>query len=349
MEERYYPFEHKEEKKKEEPEKKPAETAAGKGRRDGNAKASMVIHSGNFKEDRREKKTRDGEKKIDWSSEDVPQGKRLTLSVLENTEYGAFLKLSEDKKVLLPFAEQTKKPEVGKEVEVTLYEDKGGRLTATMRTPILKEGEVGILKVAAVTKIGAFLDNGMPKQVLVPFKEQLHTPEPGDEVLVYIYKDKSGREAATMRVYKHLLRMKDAEKDQRVEGFVYEVNKELGVFVAVDNQYYGMIPARENFSELKYGDRISARIAKVREDGKLDLLLRDKLYTSANQDADRILKELKENGGMLPYADRADADLIREKFSMSKNQFKRALGYLYKKRLVEIDREKDTVKLLIQF
>lgn len=337
MGERFYPFEHKEE-KKEETGKEPV----GKGRRDGNSKASVVIHSGNFKEKKEPRRE-------ETPAVSAKPGDRLTLRVGENTNYGSFLRISEDKKVLLPFAEQTVRPKEGDTVEVTLYEDKGGRLTATMRAPIIKEGETGVLKVAAVTKIGVFADNGMPKQVLVPFKELLHTPEPGDEILVYLYKDKSGREAGTMRVYKHLQRMKDVKEDDRVEGFVYEVNKDLGVFVAVEDKYYGMIPGRENFSDLSYGDRVSARVSKVREDGKLDLLLRDKLYTTANKDADRILEELKENGGMLPYADRASAELIKETYAMSKNQFKRALGYLYKKRLVEIDREADRVKLLIQF
>lgn len=338
MSERFYPFEHREN-EKEIPEEKPV----GKGRRDGNSKSSVVIHSGKVKESH-------GRPAEETAKETglVP-GMRCTLTVVENTGYGSFLSAGGEKKVLLPFAEQLRKPQVGESVEVSLYEDKGNRLTATMRQPKLSTGETGILKVAAVTKIGVFVDNGMPKQVLVPFKELLHTPSVGDDILVYLYTDKSGREAGTMRVYRHLQKMPEAAVDDRVEGFVYEVSPELGVFVAIDDRYYGMIPGGENFSNLKYGDRISARVSKVRGDGKLDLLLREKLYQSADKDADRIIEELKKNGGTLPYADRADSEMIREVYAMSKNQFKRALGYLYKKRLVEIDREADTVKLLIQF
>ena len=392
--ERFYPFEHKNEESRGANDAAGEQKPAGKGRRDGNAQASKVIHSGNFKEKpaarsyENDRKPRYGEERNghfdrdgrrhegryegrrddryeghrDDRRENRPfryereggnvlcPGETYSLKVDETTGYGAFLSAGDGSRVLLPFSEMPEeRPSVGDTVEVTIYEDKGGRLTATMHSPILKEGETGVLTVAAVTKIGVFVDNGMPKQTLVPFRELLHTPNQGDRILVYIYKDKSGREAATMRVYKHLQRMPDVKADDHVEGFVYEVNKDLGVFVAVDDKYYGMIPSHENFSNLRYGDRISARVARVREDGKLDLLLRDKLYQTANTDADRILDELKARGGSLPYADKGDADEIRNTFSMSKNQFKRALGYLYKKRLIEIDRDSDTVRLIIQF
>lgn len=407
--ERYYPFEHKNEKKNDSVVNENAAASSsvtGKGRRGGNSAASIVVHSGktteraesyarrhseenrtpgdrksfsrdrkddfhqdrkddfhrgrrdDFHRDRRDDFQRDGkegfrhDRKDDFHRErtsDVNAGRRMTLTVIENTEYGSFLKLTEDKKVLLPFAEMTERPSVGDEISVTLYEDKGNRLTATMRTPILKEGETGVLSVAAVTKIGVFVDNGMPKQILIPFRELLHTPSVGDEVLVYLYTDKSGREAGTMRVYRHLLRESGYTEGDRVEGFVYEINDDLGVFVAVDYKYYGLIPKAEYFGNLKYGDRVEARVSKIRSDGKMDLLMREKLHMTTNRDANLILEELKKQGGTLPYADKADADTVKEAFSMSKNQFKRALGCLYKKRLVEIDRENDTVKLIIQF
>ena len=263
-----------------------------------------------------------------------------------NSAYGR--KLSDSNSILLPFSEQIGRPVRGDIVRVYFYEDKGGRLAATMRTPILRDGEVGILTVAAVTSIGAFLDNGVPKQVLLPFKEQIVAPKVGDEVLVWIYSDKSGRQAATMRVYGHLDKHSPYKEDDRVTGFVYEINQKLGIFVAVDNKYYGLVPMAEAFKEYEYGDEVEARVAKVREDGKLDLLIRDKLYKTVNEDADVILYELKRNNGFLPYGDRADASFIEETYAMSKNQFKRALGHLYKNRIVELDREKDTVRLIAE-
>ena len=187
----------------------------------------------------------------------------------------------------------------------------------------------------------------MPKQVLLPFKEQIKTPSEGDEVLVWLYTDKSGRQAASMRVYGHLSKNSPYKEDDRVKGFVYEINPKLGIFVAVDNKYYGLVPLNETFKEYSYGDELEARVAKVREDGKLDLLVRDKLYKTVNEDADVILYELKRNNGFLPYGDRADAEFIEETYAMSKNQFKRALGHLYKNHIVDIDRKNDTVRLIL--
>jgi len=405
------------------------EVRKGKGRRGGNAAASVVVHSGKFKtrpntdrrqgrdgddkdrsfgrrerfgrDDRREgrerfgrderrfdrggrdsyrsgrerfgrddrrddsqRRGRDGERRDDRrrSREQAPESvfsKAYTVRVVKTSEVGAFVeaprdliegafgrRIAESGTILLPFAEQLGRPKSGDEVTVYFYDDKGGRMTATMRTPILRDGEVGLLTVAAVTSIGAFLDNGVPKQVLLPFKEQIVTPNVGDEVLVWLYTDKSGRQAATMRVYGHLDRQSPYKEDDRVTGFVYEINPKLGIFIAVDNKYYGLVPIRETFKEYEYGDEVEARVVKVRDDGKLDLLIRDKLYKTVNEDADVILYELRRNDGFLPYGDRADAEFIEETYAMSKNQFKRALGHLYKNRIVELDREKDTVKLI---
>lgn len=268
------------------------------------------------------------------------------LRVLQNTSIGSFLALENGEKVLLPFAEQVGRPQEGETVSAYLYKDKGGRLTATMRTPILKTGEVGRLRVAEITRIGIFLDNGVPKQLLVPFKEQICTPKPGGNALVYLYKDKSGRQAATMRVYKHLSSETPYQANDRVEGFVYEINPELGVFLAVDDKYFGLIPKVEVYETYHYGQIVSCRVLRVREDGKLDLSAREKSYEAIERDAELVLAEIERQGGRLDYADKADAKLIEETYHMSKNQFKRAVGSLYRERKIAIDREKDTITLL---
>ena len=268
------------------------------------------------------------------------------LRVLQNTEIGSFLSLSDGQKVLLPFAEQTEQPAVGETVSVYLYQDKGGRLTATMRTPHLRDNELGILKVSDVTRIGLFLDNGVPKELLVPFREQICTPKQGRDVLVRVYRDKSGRQAATMRVYQHLENKAPYEKDDQVTGFVYEINPDIGVFVAVDGKYFGLIPKSEVFEPYCYGMSVSCRVLRVREDGKLDLSGREKSYVSIEKDAAAVLKELEAHGGRLEYADRADAAMIEAVYHMSKNQFKRAVGHLYRERKIEIDRKADTIRLL---
>lgn len=271
--------------------------------------------------------------------------KPRSLQVVENSQIGSFLALNEEKRVLLPFAEQIGRPEVGETVQVYLYEDKGGRLTATMRRPILREGELGVLTVAEVSRIGLFLDNGVPKQLLVPFREQICTPKVGAKVLVYVYTDKTGRQAATMRVYKHLDNHSPYGADAHVKGFVYEINPDMGVFVAVDERYFGLIPKAEVLRPFQYGEEIEARVLRVREDGKLDLSVREKSYLSIAQDAEAVLYELKRNGGKLPYADKADAAFIEETYAMSKNQFKRAIGHLYKEKKIRIDREQDSMTL----
>ena len=316
----------------------------GKGKRGGNSAMSVVIsgkkkqHAGGYVP-HKQAPGREPEGVEDFNQEQL-------LRVLQNTEIGSFLALPDGQKVLLPFAEQTGKPEIGEILPVFLYKDKGGRLTVTMRKPLLRTGELGALKVAEITRIGAFLDNGVPKQLLVPFKEQICTPQPGSEALVYLYEDKTGRQAATMRVYKHLSSHAPYEKDDRVKGFVYEINPQLGVFVAVDDKYFGLIPKAEVFDRYHYGQRVECRVLRVREDGKLDLSAREKAYEAIGKDAEAVLAELRARGGRLPYADKAEAALIEETFHMSKNQFKRAVGSLYRQRKIEIDRKADTITLL---
>ena len=215
-ERRLYPFEKEEQKNRYEKEDRPYSGAhdgertvengrvmsRGKGRRDGNSAASIVRHSGkapygggrrredshgrpgNDRRDRRHgeafgKEKRGYEKGVDDFSSP------LTLTVSRNTEIGTFLELPDGEKVLLPFSEQTRRPEEGERIQVFLFKDKGDRITATMRRPKLREGELGILSVSDVTRIGAFLDNGVPKEVLLPFSEQVSGPKPGDEVLVH--------------------------------------------------------------------------------------------------------------------------------------------------------------------
>lgn len=283
--------------------------------------------------------------KTSGARQSIDLGGQKELTVIENSAIGSFLSLGDGQKVLLPFSEQTTRPKEGEKVLVTLYQDKGGRLTATMRTPTLKTGELGVLPVADITRVGIFLDNGMPKQLLVPFKEQICTPQKGSPALVYLYRDKSGREAATMRVYRYLSVGAPYQEGDQVSGFVYEVNPALGVFVAVDKRYFGLIPKPEVYGTYRYGETLSCRVLRVREDGKLDLSARDKSYASIEKDAEQVLAEIRKNGGSLPYADRADAALIEEVFRMSKNQFKRAVGNLYRKRLIEVDRKADTICL----
>lgn len=203
-------------------------------------------------------------------------------------------------------------------------------MIATTNRPLLCVGEVGKLRVSQVTNIGAFLSWGLEKDVLLPYKEQTCKVKEGDEILVAIYIDKSSRLAATMKVYRYLRRDSDYQKDDVVGGTVYEIRQEFGAFVAVDDQFTALIPRNELYGEIKVGDIVTARVSAVKEDGKLDLSVREKAYLQIGKDAEKIMKLIEGYGGKLPFTDKADPEHIRQETGMSKNEFKRAVGNLLK-------------------
>ena len=270
-------------------------------------------------------------------------GKRRMLTVVKTVDFGIYLGTSEER-VLLPKKEVPKEIEIGDPVEVFLYKDSSDRLIATTTEPKITLGELAVLTVKDTGKIGAFLDWGLPKDLLLPFKEQTAKVKKGDQVLVALYVDKSERLCATMKVYEKLETDSPYKKDDHVEGIVYERSDNFGVFVAVDNKYSALIPKREAYGgHLQVGDKVHARVIKVREDGKLDLSVREKAFIQMDKDALLVLARLEEKGGVLPFNDKADAEVIRAEFDLSKNAFKRAVGHLYKERKIEI--RKDSIVL----
>lgn len=262
-------------------------------------------------------------------------GKRRQLMVVKKVDFGVYLGTNDDK-VLLPKKQVPKDIEVGDPIEVFLYKDSSDRLIATTQEPKITLDQMAVLKVVDTGKIGAFLDWGLEKDLLLPFREQTAKLKKGDEVLVSLYVDKSGRLCATMKIYHKLKTDSPYKKDDQVEGIVYELSDNFGVFVAVDNQYSALIPKREDGGRLKVGDRVHARVSKVREDGKLDLSVREKAFLQMDADADAIVKRMQEYGGKLPFTDKADPELIKKEFGFSKNAFKRAVGRLLKEGRVEI-------------
>jgi predicted RNA-binding protein (virulence factor B family) len=234
--------------------------------------------------------------------------------------------------------------EIGDRLEVFLYKDSDDRLIATTRLPKITLGEVGFLRVSDVGKIGAFMDWGLEKDVLLPFREQTRKVKKGEDVLCALYVDKSGRLAVTMNVYEFLRTDSPYHKEDRVKGTVYETSKNFGVFVAVDNIFSGLIPKKELYGDIQIGDEVTARITDVREDGKLTLSVREKAYLQINTDVEKILEEMEKNGGELPFTDKADPELIRNKMNMSKNEFKRAIGHLLKEGKISIEESKIVLK-----
>lgn len=265
-------------------------------------------------------------------------GKIQTLYVKRIKDFGVYLgEEKEEAAVLLPKKQVPEQAKLGDAVEVFLYKDSSDRLIATTRKPMLQLGEVALLTVAQISKIGAFLDWGLEKDLLLPFREQAYPVKKGENVLVALYQDKSNRLCATMRVYDYLHADSPYKADDTVEGIVYRINPEVGAFVAVDNQYYGMIHKSEIFENLRAGEQIRARVSKVRADGKLDLVLRDKAYVQIEEDAAYLLQVLDEFDGVLPFGEKANPEVIKRELHMSKNAFKRALGHLLKERKIQIN------------
>lgn len=265
-------------------------------------------------------------------------GKRQKLVYKRKEEFGIYLteKGNDEERVLLPAKQVPANAKIGDEIEVFLYKDSKDRLIATTNTPLLTLHETAVLTVKEVGKIGAFLDWGLEKDLLLPFAEQTVRVKAGDKVLVALYTDKSDRLAATMKVYKYLKQDSSYKKEDHVDGLVYELSDNFGAFVAVDNKYSGLVAKKELTVNLKVGDRVKARVISVKEDGKLDLSLREKAPIQISLDADTLVKMMKANGGKLDFSDNAAPELIKEETGMSKNQFKRAVGNLLKSGKIEI-------------
>lgn len=264
-------------------------------------------------------------------------GKKQCLNIVSRTDFGVYLGTKEEK-VLLPVKQVPADVEIGDALTVFVYRDSQDRLIATTNTPKIELDRIAKLKVAQISQIGAFLDWGLEKDLFLPFKEQTYKVKPGDECLVVLYVDKSSRLCASMRrVYNYLVPADCYEKDSQVSGTVIEINPDYGAYVAIDDKYYGMIPNNELFSKVNIGDRIEGRVVKVRDDGKLMIGLRKKAYLQMDDDSQFVIDEIKKRGGRLPFNDKASPELIRSQFNMSKNEFKRAVGRLFKERKIVIN------------
>jgi predicted RNA-binding protein (virulence factor B family) len=263
----------------------------------------------------------------------IELGKYNTLEAIKKTDFGLYLgeaNTDGNTRILLPQKEVPEGINIGDKLEVFVYKDSEDRDIATTSKVPLTVGELAILKVKEVNQIGAFLDWGLAKDLLLPFKEQTTKVKEGDYVLVSLYIDKSKRLCATMKVYNLLSTNPPYKKDDMVEGIVYDYIDSFGFFIAVDGKYSALIPKNQIFQPIKIGDKINARITEVREDGKLTLSLREKSYIQLDADALMIMSKLTEAGGFLPYHDKSDPESIKSKFNISKNAFKRAIGRLYK-------------------
>lgn len=262
------------------------------------------------------------------------------LTIARFKEFGALLEENKDdeKRILLPSREVPEEAKIGDTIKIFIYLDSKDRMIATTKEPLITLDQVKTLTVTDVTKIGLFLDWGLPKDLLLPFHEINGKPEKGDEVLVRLYIDKSGRPAATMRhLYQYLRTDSPYKKGDMVEGRIYEFGHDFGTFVAVDDIFSGMIPRHEDTSHLQIGDVINLKVADVKPDGKLALTTRKEAYQELDEDGAKLMEIIDSYAGVLPFTEKASPEVIKRETGLSKAAFKRAIGHLYKERKITLD------------
>ncbi|MDY5022345.1 MAG: S1-like domain-containing RNA-binding protein [Blautia sp.] len=270
----------------------------------------------------------------------IELGKKQVLTVVKKVDFGVYLgedkTAGQDERVLLPLKQVPEGTKEGDRLTVFIYKDSQDRLISTVKEPMLQVGQTAVLKVKQVTKIGAFLDWGLEKDLLLPYHEQTFRVREGEECLVALYVDKSSRLCATMKVYHYLKKQSPYGIGDTVKGRIYEISQNFGVFVAVDDQYSALIPVREAQGKYRPGMIKEFRVTEVKEDGKLNVSDRQKAYLQIDEDAEMVMGIIDEFAGVLPFDDKASPQVIQREFGLSKNAFKRAVGHLLKDGKIEI-------------
>lgn len=271
----------------------------------------------------------------------IELGKRQNLTVVKKVDFGVYLAENEQasaagERVLLPNKQVPEGTGLHDTVNVFIYRDSQDRRIATCQKSLLEMGQIALLRVVSVSKIGAFLDWGLEKDLFLPFKEQTVRVREGDECLVTLYVDKSERLCATMKLYHSLHTDSPYKEGDTVRGRVYEISDNFGVFLAVDHLYSALIPKKEAQGKYRPGDEVTVRVVKVREDGKLTVSPHQKAYLQMDVDCDNIMQVLDEFAGVLPFDDHVSPEVIKREFGISKAAFKRAVGRLLKEEKITI-------------
>ena len=267
----------------------------------------------------------------------VAIGRFNQLEIVNNNDAGVLLEAGEFGQILLPKRFVGNQAKLGDELTVFIYLDSEDRLIATTETPHACEGDFAWLKVVEVNQVGAFLDWGLPKDLLLPFAQQKTPPAQGKRVLVKIYLDNSHRLAATSRIDKYLREESTGYKVGQLVDLIIADKTELGFKAIVDNAYWGMLYNNELFQPLKKGERVKGYIKRVREDKKLDITLTQPGYEKISAVAEQIIVVLKEHDGYLMITDKSTPETIRSVFRISKKVYKKAIGALYKQRRIAIE------------
>lgn len=268
----------------------------------------------------------------------IPLGKFSTLTAYKRREQGMYLKDELEDEVLLPNKYLPKELAIGQEINVFIYTDSEDRMVATTRIPKILLHHFAYLEVVDVNQYGAFLDWGLEKNLFVPFREQKQRMNQGEWHIVYMYcDDESDRLVASAKWHKFIQKeILTVEKGEQVELLLAHPT-DLGRNVIINNIHGGLIFKSDIHKALKMGDRLKGYIKQIRTDNKIDVQLEPPGYAKVEPNAQRILAAIQEANGFLPLTDKSSPDLIREQLGMSKKTFKKAVGILYKQRLIQLE------------
>lgn len=270
----------------------------------------------------------------------VKIGKYNTLKVVKDLDFGVYLDGGDGLEILLPARYVPKNTKPGDEIEVFIYHDNEGRIIATTAKPLALADEFQFMEVKSVNETGAFLDWGLMKDLLVPFKEQKMPMREGRWYLVYVHIDHiTGRIVASARIDKYLDNtVPEYTFNQEVDLLVAD-ETEIGYKVIINNAHWGLVYHNEVFRRLEKGDRLKGYIKEIREDEKIDISLTPLGYQKVEGIASTILEALKMQGGYIAVHDKSEPDVIYSLFRCSKKAFKQAIGALYKQHLISLEKE----------
>ena len=265
-------------------------------------------------------------------------GRTETLTVSRISEYGIYLADEEQYEVLLPNRYTSLTDKVGDKKKVFIYHDSEDRLVATTETPLLRVGEVGFLRVVDKTPHGAFLDWGLHgKDLFLPNRNQQGGVLVGHQYLVYLYEDAiTGRCAATEKLKAFVNNELIGVKPREEVAILVASESPIGFRVIINNRHWGMIYRNQIFQPVAVGDRLTAYVARITDDNRIDISLQQSGLAQVRDSAETLLRMLRENGGVLPLNDDSDPEVIRQSTRMSKKVFKRSLGMLLKRGTVEV-------------
>lgn len=265
-------------------------------------------------------------------------GKYNTLKIVKTVDFGVYLDGGDGLEILLPTRYVPKEVKIGDDLEVFIYHDNEGRLIATTAKPLAQVGEFQFMEVKSVNKTGAFLEWGLMKDLLVPFKEQKIRMKEGRWYLVYVHVDHiTGRIVASAKIDKYLDNIIPKYTFNQEVDLLVADDTEIGYKVIINNTHWGLVYHNEIFQRLEKGDHIKGYIKEVREDEKIDVSLTPLGYQKVEGIAKTILESLKVQGGYIAVHDKSEPDVIYSLFRCSKKAFKQAIGALYKQKLILIE------------